>query len=278
MTDYWLADSEARVLGPVSLGVVRDLAVRGKIHDVRAVSTDGRTFVPLREVPELAAVLAQPPARGEAERAQARATAQIREWLASIAKRPSHEVFRVPADASRDTWRAAFFTLVRRYVPSRLPSDASPELRLACEDAFLALSERMVAVERLFRATSTPPPPPPVQPPALPPMSQAEVAWRGGLVHLTLHLARGDARPFTLDPEAGWRQDSLTVLSGERVMVNAPVEVTLVFEGHVTQVHASGRVVNVRHTHPLGFAVRMVDLGEAQRGMIRTWVARARVD
>lgn len=277
MSDYWLADSEARVLGPVSLSVVRDLALRGKIHDVRAVSKDGRTFVPLREMPELAEVLSQPPKQGEATRAQADATRQIRDWLASIKDRPSHEVFRVPANASRDTWRAAFFALIHRYVPSRLPTDATPELRLACEDAFLTLSERMVAIERLFKApgASAPPPPPVAAPAALPPLAPAQVTWRGGMIHVRLHLGRGDARPFTQDPEATWKRDSLAVHSNEKVLVNTPAEVTLSFEGHVTQLHATGRVVGVKSTHPLGFSVRLLDLGEDQRAMIRAWVARA---
>lgn len=274
MSDYWLADSEARVLGPVSLAVVRDLALRGKLHDVRAVSRDGRTFVPVREMPELAEVLSMPPQQGETARAQAEATRQIRDWLASIKDRPSHEVFRVPANASRDAWRAAFFALVQRYLPSRLPTDATPELRLACEDAFLALSERMVAIERMFRPGAAVPPLPSAPAP-LPPVAPAHVTWRGGMIHLRLHLARGDARPFTMDPEASWKQDSLAVHSNEKVLVNTPAEVTLSFEGHVTQLHATGRVVGVKTTHPLGFSVRLLDLGEDQRAMIRAWVARA---
>jgi hypothetical protein len=278
VTDYWLADSEARVLGPVSLAVVRDLALRGKIRDVRAVSRDGRTFVPLREVPELVEALSVPARQDEATRAQADATRQIRDWLTSIKDRPSHEVFRVPANASRDAWRAAFFALIHRYVPSRLPADATAELRLACEDAFLALSERMVAVERLFRPAgerAAPPPPPQAAPSALPPPVPAHVTWRGGMIHVRLHLGRGDARPFTQDPDATWKQDSLSVHSNEKVLVNTPAEVTLSFEGHVTQLHATGRVVGVKTTHPLGFSVRLLDLSEDQRAMIRAWVARA---
>ena len=52
-----------------------------------------------------------------------------------------------------------------------------------------------------------------------------------------------------------------------------PVEVTLTFEGHVTQIHATGRVIGVQPT--VGFGVKMLDLGEHQRSIIRTWVARA---
>ncbi len=264
---YWLADSEARVLGPVSVEVIRDLATRGKLSDVRAVSKDGHQFVPLREVPELEAALA-PPKGDDVARAQFDATRQIREWLASIVGRPTHEVLRLPPNASKEATRAAFFTLVHRYLPSRLPAEATPELRLACEDAFLVLSERMVDLERQARVT-----PPPVSPAAPLPPSASTVTWRGGMVHVRFSLARDDARPFVMDPQASWQNDSIFVVSGERVMIGTPVEVTLGFEGHVTQIHASGRVVGL--TADVGFAVKMLDLAEHQRSIIRTWVTRA---
>lgn len=267
-TEYWLADSEARVLGPVSLEVVRDLSVRGKLTDVRAVSRDGKTFVPLREMPELQSALSQ---RGpsDALHTQALATQQIRAWLDNIRERPSHEVFHVAPNASPEAWRAAFFALVHRYVPGRLPPDATPELRLACEDAFLHLAERMVDVERHRRVA----PPPTISP--VSPSPAPSVSWRGGMVHARLVLHRGDAQPFTSDPQSNWTQDCLFVGSNEKVMVNTPAEVTLAFEGHVSQIHASGRVVSVKATHPLGFAVKLLDLNETQRSMIRTWVTRS---
>ena len=113
MSSFWLADSDARVLGPVGLDVVRDLALRGKLNDVRAVSKDGKTFVPVREVPEIQQALAVTPKNAdELAYAQADATKQIREWLTSIKGRSSEEVFRVPQNGSREAWRAAFFSLV----------------------------------------------------------------------------------------------------------------------------------------------------------------------
>lgn len=270
--EYWLADSEARVLGPIGLDVVTTLHARGKLGDVRAVSRDGRKFVPLREMPELQAVLAAPVTVSDAQRAQQEATRQIREWLSSLEGRPPHEVFRVPPQASRDAWRGAFFALVHRYVPSRLPPDTTPELRLACEDAFLALSERMVEVERQFRAAAPAlPAPPPL--PAAPPLAQARLTHRtGGLVQVALSLRRGDARPFTQDLEHTWQTDCLLVTTAERLAPGTQVEVAVGFEGHVTQLHAAGRVVAAR---PIGFTVRLFPLGEDQRALIRTWVARS---
>jgi hypothetical protein len=240
--------------------------------DVRAVSRDGRKFVPLREMPELQAVLSAPVTPSDTNKAQGEATRQIREWLAQIQSRSSPEIFKVPANASRDAWRAAFFALVHRYVPSRLPPDTTPELRLACEDAFLALSERMVEIERQFRpapAQSLPPPPPlpsPEPPPA------ARLTMRNNVVQISLSLRRGDARPFTQDLEHNWQTDSLFIASTERVPPSTQAEVALGFEGHVTQLHAMGRIMATRVG---GFTVRLLNLGEDQRSLIRTWVARS---
>jgi hypothetical protein len=95
------------------------------------------------------------------------------------------------------------------------------------------------------------------------------------MIHIRLQLHRGDARPFTIDPDSNWRSDSFFVQSNEKVMVNTPAEVAISFEGHVTQVHASGRVVGLKSTYPLGFSVKLLDIDESQRSMIRTWVTRS---
>lgn len=270
---YWLADSEARVLGPIGLDVVVTLHARGKLLDVRAVSRDGKKFLPLREMPELQAVLSAPVTVTDAQRAQQEATRQIREWLTSLQGRPTHEIFKVPPQSSRDAWRGAFFALVHRYVPSRLPPDTTPELRLACEDAFLALSERMVEVERQFRAAPPPalPPPPPL--PVAAPAAVARLTHgTGGLVQVALSLKRGDARPFTKDLEHNWQTDCLFIGTGERLTPGMQLEVAVSFEGHVTQLHASGRVMATRAG---GFTVKLLQLGEDQRTLVRTWVARS---
>lgn len=270
--EYWLADSEARVLGPVGLDVIVTLHARGKLLDVRAVSRDGQKFVPLREMPELQAVLSAPATAQDAQRAQGEATRQIREWLAAIHSRPSHEIFKVPQQASRDAWRAAFFGLVHRYVPSRLPPDTTPELRLACEDAFLALAERAVEVERGFRRPPASAPPPPPPPPAAEPPCIARIVQHAGRVQISLALKRGDARPFTQDVEHTWQTDSMLIASMERIPPGTPAEIAVGFEGHVTQLHASGRVLANRVG---GFTLLLLNLGDDQRALIRTWVARS---
>lgn len=262
--EYWLADSEARVLGPIGFEVITTLHARGKLHDVRAVSKDGKRFVPLREMPELQAVLRAPVTATDANRAQEEATKQIRDWLTAIRERPTTEVFKVPAGSSRDAWRAAFFSLVHRYVPSRLPADATPELRLACEDAFLILSARMIEIEKQFQ---TPPPAPSTHPAPI-----VNLTLRKNTVHVQLGLRRGDARVFTQDLEHTWQTDCLFIPTVERVNPGMELELVISFEGHVTQLHATGRVLAGRVG---GFTAQLARLGEAERGLIRTWVARA---
>ncbi len=284
---FWLADGEARVLGPVSLAVIRDLAARGNLGGIRAVSRDGKAFVPVREVHEVNEALTSSTQRDEVVRAQVNATEQIREWLEAVRERQTYEIFRVPENASREAYRAAFFPLVHRYVPSRLPPEATPELRLACEEAFLFLAERMIEVERSIRASftaiptdefavprsvATVTPTPMSRPSAISPAP--EVDWRGGMVHARLSMVRGDTRPFWEDPSATWETDSLAILSPERVMIGTPVEVTMSFEGHVNELVASGRVVGLRSGYPQGFSVKLLDMNEQQRAMIRTWVQR----
>ncbi len=276
-TEYWLADAENRVLGPVSIEIVRDLAVRGKLAEVRAVSNDGRSFKPVQEFPELLKVLS-PGSAEDQSKAQAETARQIRSWLDAVKERPTAEVFKVPPGASREAWRAAFFALVYRYVPNRLPPDATAELRLACEDAFLHLSERMVDLERLFRAQSQPTAASAPQVPGLPKKDSSrppEVTWRGGMIHVKCNLARNDARPFVASPEHTYKDDCIFVPTTERVMVGTPAEVVMLFEGHVTQLHASGRVVGVKTQPEPGLAIKLLDLMEVQRSLIRTWVARS---
>jgi hypothetical protein len=245
------------------------------LDDVRAVSTDGATFQPLHEVPELAAVLRQKDAVSP-HRQQGEAARQIREWIAESKGRPTHEVFRVQMDASKEAWRASFFSIVNRYVPSRLPDDATPELRLACEDAFLALAERMVDIERSFRGGSGlfPPPLKPAMVVPKTPSAPPTVKWRGGMLHVALQLNRGDITPFVADPENTWKSDGLFISSPEKVMLNTPVETHIGFEGHTLKVEGVGRVVGVKTSYPLGFSVKLNDLDEEARSMIRTWVQR----
>src|SRR5450432_5927 len=126
---------------------MRDLASAGKLADVRAVSRDGRSFAPLSKFPEVTAALG-PRMPGAVQAEQQAAIHRLRQWLGEIRNQPAHDVFRVPENSSPDTFRAAFFALVKRFYPDRLAAEATVELRRACEDVFLALSQKLLDVER----------------------------------------------------------------------------------------------------------------------------------
>ena len=148
MSEYWLADGDARVLGPIGLEVLKDLASAGKLTEVRAVSRDGRTFAPVATFPEVASALG-PRGADQASKDQSSAVGRLRAWLEEIRPQQTHEIFRVPQTAGVPAYRAAFFTLVKRFYPDRLAPDATMDLRVACEDVFLFLSARMLELERL---------------------------------------------------------------------------------------------------------------------------------
>ncbi len=267
--DYWLADADARVLGPITLEVLKDLAAAGKLAEVRAVSRDGRSFSPVAKFPEVVAALG--PRLPEAVIAEQQAAIQrLRQWLGEIKHQPAHDVFRVPEASSPDTYRAAFFALVKRFYPDRLTPEATVELRRACEDVFLALTQKMLDVERR-RAPSGPPP-----------SGKSEVSslhWRGGSIDVRLRVKAHDVRFFTWHPEANFRFDSLYVETNEFAVPGTPVNISIDFEGTTETMSAWGRVLRTEPGQatnlPKGLAIKLLDLPESDRSFIRTWIARA---
>lgn len=268
--EYWLADSEARVLGPVGLTVLRDLASSGKLGEVRAVSKDGRSFSPLSNFPEVIDALG--PRSSEQQKV---AVQRLRAWLADVAGRPTHEVLRVPEGAGLATYRSAFFALARRYSPDRLPADATAELRAACEDAFLHLAGRMVDHER--RGAQAPEPRPSSAPARgdLP----VELSWRGSTLEVRMKVQARDVGLFTKHPEANFRLGEVFVPSEEAVQVTTLVDFKLRFEGHPATLSLRGRVSRAwappAFGLPAGIAVRFDGLSEADRAFIRAYIARA---
>ncbi|MBK7858029.1 MAG: hypothetical protein IPJ65_05270 [Archangiaceae bacterium] len=267
--DYWLADADARVLGPISLEVLRDLAASGKLAEVRAVSRDGRSFAPISHFPEVLQALG--PRLPDAVLAEQQAAIQrLRQWLGEIKNQPAHEVFRVPETSTPDTFRAAFFALVKRFYPDRLSPEATVDLRRACEDVFLALTQKVLEVERR-RVTQGPPP-----------SGKSEVsslAWRGGTIDIRLKVRAHDVRFFTWHPEANFRFDALYIETNEIAVPGTPVNLHLDFEGTAETMTAWGRVLRgepgTGGNLPRGLGVKLLDLPDSDRSFIRTWIARA---
>lgn len=269
MSDYWLADADARVLGPIGLEVLRDLAASGKLQDVRAVSRDGRSFAPLANFPEVVAALG--PRQPDAVHAEQQAAImRLRQWLGEIKHQPAHDIFRVPESSTPDTFRAAFFALVKRFYPDRLAPEATLELRRACEDVFLALSQKMLEVERR-RA--------PAAPVSTGKSEVLALAWRGGSIDIKLKVKAHDVRFFTWHPEVNFRFDSLYVETNEFAVPGTPVNLSFDFEGTTETMSAWGRVLRAdpgtNANLPKGLGIKLLDLPESDRSFIRTWIARA---
>ncbi len=232
------------------------------------MSRDGRSFAPLSNFPEVTAALG-PKMPGAAQAEQVAAIHRLRQWLGEIKNQPAHDVFRVPENSTPDTFRAAFFALVKRFYPDRLAPEATVDLRRACEDVFLALSQKMLEVERR-RPMAAPPP-----------TGRSEVAamsWRGGSIDIKLKVKAHDVKYFTWHPEANFRFDSLYVECNEFAVPGTPVNLHLEFEGHPEVTTVWGRVVRTDTPVtglPKGLGIKLLELSEANRSFIRTWIARA---
>jgi len=153
---YWVTDSKSRILGPLTREALLDLVRNGRVNGIAGVSTDRENWRPVEEDPELAGLQASHTGEARRLREQQEAT-KLRAKLAAMEGRPPHEIFRLPPDASVDRLRTAFFAVVKRYHPERLPPDAAPELRAAYMEVFAKLSSLMADVERQAAAPAEPP-------------------------------------------------------------------------------------------------------------------------
>ena len=185
MAEYWIGDSEGRVLGPVSLDVVQDLVNTGRLTQITRASRDGQSWGPPNLYPEVMTLLLNAPAPEALLQSERQEAARVREQLRAMQGRPPHEIFRLERNASVDAYRNAFFKLVKRFYPDRVRAQAHAELRKAYADAFQFLSRLMVHIERELDAggpirplptiRAVPPPPPldedePLTPTALTPL------------------------------------------------------------------------------------------------------------
>lgn len=266
MSDYWLADADARVLGPIGLDVLKDLALAGKLAQVKAVSRDGQHFQPVSNFPEVAAALG-PSTPQQRPNEQQVAVERLRNWLAEVQRQQPHEIFRVPQNASREAYRAAFFTLIRRFYPDRLAPDASIELRRACEDTFVYLTSRLLEVEQRVGAGA-----PKQTPQTSRPSEVTSIEWRGGSLDVHLRVSSHDMRFFTMHPEANFRSDSVYIESTETLAAGTPCNLHIQFEGHPSTIAAWGRVIRSDPSIggvPRGFGVKLLDLSESDRTFIR---------
>ena len=156
MANYWICDSENRILGPLAVGTVRELVASGRVREISKVSKDGSRWQPVEEIPEVARAFAEALAEG-GERAQKFRAAQIRSRLASMRGRKAYEIFGIPRHAALDHYRTAFFRLVKPFHPDKLADDTHPDLRNASVEMFKFLSTLMVEAETELKGQTSAP-------------------------------------------------------------------------------------------------------------------------
>ena len=221
MANYWIGDAKSRVLGPIPVEALQQLVRSGRVHGIVKVSTDGQSWAPVEQFPEIAEL--QAAHAGEARRAWERQEAQrLRAQLVVMTGRAPHEIFELPEDSSLDTFRAAFFRLVKRFYPESLPADADPALRAVSTEIFGFLSGLMISIER--RPPRPGPPPPaaePVRPrrppPVLAPAEAKKIETRA------LQEIRRPARGASLEalPERPERRAAAPATARERLKAAA---------------------------------------------------------
>lgn len=278
--NVWIRDDAGRVLGPIGLGVLRDLVAAGRITRIQAASRDGQQFVPLKEVPEIADLVAK-----EARRADDKLEAdRIAMLLHDMKARPPHEVFELPETATLDEFKAAFFRLAKQYHPQRLPADALPELRLAFDSLFHFLATTMAQVEmRLAQKAAA------TAKPAAPAATSSASSRYGADTFVGL-LQRPDGQPalhvkvtpatagiFVDNPLVNLAKDGVFLPLQSGIPLGALVELTFEFDDPARAVSARGRVVfeNVAgKTGKPGVGLKFVRLTEPDRAFLAEYVKR----
>jgi len=289
MADVWIRDDVGRVLGPIGVEVLRDLISAGRLSAIQSASRDGTTFVPVAEVPEVADLVAKD-ARRQDDRAEAERIGNVLHVLKS---RAPHEVFELPATASLEQFKTAFFRLAKHYHPDRLPADAMPELRLAYDSLFHFLAQTMAQVERLATA---PPAPTAANAPkgstpsggykaAAPARSYGTEAFVGlkqqpdGGAELEVRVTPATVSMFTENDLVNLAKDGVFVPMTQGIPLGSVIELRFVFDERT--ISARGRVVfenfGGRRGKP-GIGLKFVRLQDADRTFIADYVKRIQAE
>lgn len=296
MPDVWIRDEVGRVLGPIGVEVLRDLISAGRLAAIQAASRDGNTFVPVSEVPEVADLVAKD-ARRQDDRTEAERISAVLHVLKS--KSP-HDVFELPASASLEQFKTAFFRLAKHYHPDRLPADALPELRLAYDSLFHFLAQSMAQVERLANAAAPSAPPSGSSKAATAPATSARTPASGskpaprtygaetflglkqradGEAELEVRVTPGTVSMFTENELVNLAKDGVFVPVTQGIPLGSMIELRFLFDDRT--VSARGRVVfenfGGRRGKP-GIGLKFVRLTEADRAYITEYVKRIQAE
>ncbi|HLL55441.1 MAG TPA: DUF4339 domain-containing protein [Myxococcaceae bacterium] len=279
MSQYWIGDALGRVLGPVSLQAIRDLLSRGRLTNLTRASTDGRSWKPLADVPEVFALIsssvAQRPAPTIGLAAQpaspyADEIARITAELTRLRGLSAREQLGVAASAKVEDARTSFFTKVKQFHPTRLPPNPPPELQRAYADMFQQLSDAMALIEKEKKTLAE----------AATPTYAAEqfLGWRRekDRVEVELELGPDNAHLVLNYPQASAANDGFYLPSRSPLPLLQEVEVTLKFKGSSREIRGKGRVVldSSREKLP-GLGIRFLALSQDDRSFLQYFAKKA---
>jgi uncharacterized protein (TIGR02266 family) len=279
MADYWVGDQAGRRLGPVGFEVLRDLINSGRLVWLDKVSRDGATFRPLAEFPEIAALFAQRRPPGEPGEAQ-----RVLREIGALKSKPISEVFGLSPGDPIDAYRAAFFALVRRFYPERIPKEVNPELRHAYGEMFHFLSRLMAQVEALnARATQAFSPSrvasaPPSQP-------KDFIGWERGVdnrVYCQVECNRQNVAAIFMGHKlANISTGGFFLGTARTPALGDAVQITMKFDAPRREIVANASVVVESHVDdprvPRGFGCRFTRLSDDDKKFIQDFVRDAAV-
>jgi curved DNA-binding protein CbpA len=280
MSQYWIGDALGRVLGPVSLQAIRDLLSRGRLTNLTRASTDGRSWKPLAEVPEVFALVssgvAQRPAPtigsapSQPASPYADEIARITVELTRLRGLSPREQLGVAANARVEDARTSFFTKVKQFHPTRLPPNPPPALQRAYADMFQQLSDAMALIEKEKKTAAE----------AATPTYASEqfLGWRRekDRVEVELELGPDNAHLVLNYPQASAANDGFYLPSRSPLPLFQEVEVTLKFKGSSREIRGKGRVVldSSREKIP-GLGIRFLALSADDRSYLQYFAKKA---
>jgi uncharacterized protein (TIGR02266 family) len=297
MANYWIADPGGRVLGPVSFEVLQDLVVHDRIQGIDRVSKDGRTWFTLAQFPDIAQVLAEhAPSEARCAREQELARA-LNADLARMQRQMPHEIFGLAPESRVEDYRDAFFRLVKRFYPDRLPVDADPELRRICEEIFSLLSRLMTFIEHRPAPVVARPPPapadarlshPPGSPPPRPPPERRAFTYRPSefiyerrsddRIAAQVKITSDNCRIFTQSKLVNLSTGGAFMPCSELVALGTSVALDFSFDEPQRTIRVAGKVVwwsAGEKGQPRGFGVRFLDLGQADQDFIDAYLRKS---
>lgn len=266
--DYWIRDTGNRVLGPVSVEVLRDLVETGRFKNVASISVDGRAWLAVAAFPGLVDLVAAPPPDAAQDRAQAK---KLRVQLATLRTLADADIFEVPATSSAKVYLAAYFALAKKLHPDRVP-DGFPALRAACVDVVQFVTDR---INRRIRTENARP---------MAASRQFDGSQFVGLqrneaggYQATVRITRASVSMFTRHSMINLSNSGI-FLPGARAPLGSQVDLLFRFIDPSRDIRTKGKVVweGVEDKrHPTGSGVRYGRLRDDETAFILDYVSQA---